>query len=165
MDKYTKAVLAVVVATLMSGCGGRWEAVNSKQVRSAALVPYPYKAPGTKLYFEFATVGEGLKRYLRVTCENPFGIPSEYLPKVVTGGPLGLMLYKKNSFSGYVIIDHKTLAKYWKQPEIDVKSMSSADVLEKLGDHENCKGLVDGSQPTSRTMDPTIKWGNKDQTG
>lgn len=155
MRKNTKAVLAVVLATLMSGCAERWEAVSSKQFRTVPATPWPYTTAGQeKVYFEFSSSGINLDKYSRVTCENPFGIASEHLPKAFySDSPLGFKLYKQTRYVGSMIVDHKTMAKHLKLPEIKVMRMSTEDLIKKLGDHENCRGLIDSRDLPSGQRD------------
>ena len=158
MNKYTKAVLVVVASTLISGCAERWEAVSSKQFRTVPSTPWPYSTKGQKkVYFEFMAEGVDLNKYSRVTCENPFGIASEYLPKVSMTSSAGFWLYKNTDYIGGVIVDHITLANHLELPEIEVMRMSTEDVIKELGDHENCKGIIDTRNlPSGQRVDQSF---------
>lgn len=143
MNNYTKAVLAVVACTMITGCTERWEAVSSKQFRTVASTTWPYSTPGDdRVYFEFLTVGVNVDQYSRVTCDNPLGIASEYLPKLFLQ-EAQLAVHKHNSFAGSITVDHKRMAKHLKIPEIEVMQMSTNELLAKLGGHKNCKGVID----------------------
>ena len=134
MDKYTKAVLAVVAATLMSGCADRWEQLDRTSSVVFTALPngfYRGEPPGEdKFWFAFSVVGIGsLGRYSEINCAIP---PGEGFP-----------LLKVNKFeASELAYDHLSMAKLLQKTPNEVLGTAPETLVKEFEKLYVCRGKV-----------------------